>query len=47
MFTEKQKVFLFFSVQPLFARIINRLIKGMVQKALDKDMDAVKAYCEA
>ena len=30
----------------LLARVINRLIARMVQKALDKDMDAVKAYCE-
>jgi carbon monoxide dehydrogenase subunit G len=28
------------------ARVINRLIARMVQKALDRDMDAVKAYCE-
>lgn len=25
---------------------MNRLIARMVQKALDKDMDVVKAYCE-
>ena len=30
----------------LLGRIMNRLIGGMVQKALDQDMDAVKAYCE-
>jgi len=30
----------------LVARIMMRLITGMVQRALDKDMDAVKAYCE-
>ena len=28
------------------ARLMTRLIAGMVQKALDGDMDAVKAYCE-
>lgn len=27
-------------------RLMTRLIAPMVQKALDKDMDAVKAYCE-
>jgi carbon monoxide dehydrogenase subunit G len=30
----------------LMAKVIMRLIRGMVQKALEKDMDAVKAYCE-
>ena len=30
----------------LFARVMNRLIAGMLQRALDKDMDAVKTYCE-
>jgi carbon monoxide dehydrogenase subunit G len=30
----------------LLARVMTRLIAGMVQKALDMDMDAVKAYCE-
>ncbi len=30
----------------LLARLMNRLIARMVQKALDRDMDAVKAYCE-
>jgi hypothetical protein len=30
----------------LLAQVMNRLIARMVQKALDKDMDAVKAYCE-
>src|SRR6476619_1781148 len=30
----------------ILARVINRLIAPMVQKALDKDMDAVKLYCE-
>ena len=27
-------------------KLMNPLIKGMVQKAVEKDMDAVKAYCE-
>ncbi len=27
-------------------KLMNPLIKGMVQKAVGKDMDAVKAYCE-
>lgn len=27
-------------------RIMTRFIAPMVQKALEKDMDAVKAYCE-
>jgi uncharacterized protein YndB with AHSA1/START domain len=27
-------------------RLMMPLIRGMVQKALDKDMDAVKAFCE-
>ena len=27
-------------------RIVNVLIKGMVRKAIEADMDAVKAYCE-
>jgi carbon monoxide dehydrogenase subunit G len=30
----------------LLARVMTRLIAGMVQKALDTDMDAVRAYCE-
>jgi len=30
----------------LFAKVMMRLIRGMVQKALEKDMDSVKAYCE-
>ena len=30
----------------LLARVMTRLIARMVQKALDQDMDAVKAYCE-
>ena len=28
------------------ARLMNRIISPMLQKALEKDMDAVKAYCE-
>lgn len=28
------------------ARIFNPLIKGMIKKAIEGDMDAVKAYCE-
>lgn len=31
----------------LLPRLINPLIRGMIQKAIEKDMDAVKAYCEA
>ena len=30
----------------LLAKLFNPLIKGMVQKAIEKDMDAVKAHCE-
>lgn len=30
----------------LLARLFNPLIKGMVQRALEADMDAVKKYCE-
>ena len=30
----------------LFAKAMNRLISGMLKKALDKDTDSVKAYCE-
>lgn len=30
----------------LLARVMTRLIAPIVQKALDKDMDAVKVYCE-
>ncbi len=29
------------------AKVMNYFIKGMVQKALEEDMDAVKSYCEA
>jgi len=28
------------------AKLINPMIKGFVQKAIEKDMDAVKAHCE-
>ncbi len=31
----------------LMARLINPLIRGMVAKAVEADMDAVKAYCES
>jgi len=31
----------------LLPRLLNPLIKGMIQKLIEKDMDAVKAYCEA
>lgn len=30
----------------LMARIFNLLIKGMVRKGIERDMDAVKAHCE-
>ena len=29
------------------AKMANTLMKGMLQKALEQDLDAVKAYCEA
>jgi uncharacterized membrane protein len=29
-----------------FAKIMNFMIAGMVKKAVEKDMDAVKAFCE-
>ena len=29
------------------AKIMNPLIKGMIRKHIEKDMDGVKAYCEA
>lgn len=29
------------------AKIFNPMIKGMVRKGIEKDMDAVKEYCEA
>ncbi len=35
------------SSRGIFGRIMNRLIKGMIQEGLEKDMDAVKAYCES
>lgn len=28
-------------------KMMNRMIKGIVQKAIERDMDAVKDYCEA
>ncbi|MDX1439787.1 MAG: SRPBCC family protein [Rubricoccaceae bacterium] len=28
------------------ARLMNPLVKGMIRKSIEKDMDAVKAYCE-
>jgi len=31
----------------LIARIVNVVIKGMVTKAVTKDMDELKAWCEA
>ena len=31
----------------LLSRIMNLFIKGMIQKALEQDMDAVKTYCES
>lgn len=36
------------NVEPyrLFAKIINPLIRGMVVKGVESDMDAVKEYCE-
>ncbi len=30
----------------LMAKIFNPMIKGMIKKFIEKDMDAVKAYCE-
>lgn len=30
----------------LLPKLLNPLIRGMVQKAVEKDMDAVKPYCE-
>jgi len=29
-----------------FAKLINPLIKGMIRKFIEKDLDAVKAHCE-
>jgi len=31
----------------LLPKLMNPLIKGMIQKAIESDMDAVKAYCES
>jgi len=31
----------------LLSRLLNPLIKGMVTKAVEKDMDLVKAFCES
>ena len=31
----------------LLPKIMNPLIKGMIQKAVERDMDAVKAWCES
>ena len=31
----------------LLSKLMNPLIKGMIQKAIEGDMDAVKAYCES
>ncbi len=30
----------------VFAKMMNKMIQGMVQKGVEKDMDAVKEYCE-
>ena len=30
----------------LGAKLMNPLVKGMVKKAIEADLDAVKAYCE-
>ena len=30
----------------LMARIMNTLFRGMIAKAVERDMDFVKAYCE-
>ncbi len=30
----------------IMSKVMNFLIKGMIKKAIEKDMDAVKAYCE-
>ena len=32
--------------QSFLARITTPLMRGMIQRAIEKDMDAVKAYCE-
>lgn len=31
----------------LLPKIMNPLVKGMIQKAVEQDMDAVKTYCES
>lgn len=31
----------------MLARVFTPLIKGVVRRAIEKDMDAVKAFCEA
>ncbi len=31
----------------LFSRVMNPLIRGMIAKAVEKDMDLVKSYCES
>lgn len=33
--------------QRLLPRLLNPLLKGMIAKEIGKDLDAVKAYCEA
>ena len=30
----------------LLAKLLNPLLKGMIKKEIEKDMDSVKAYCE-
>ena len=30
----------------LMAKIMNTLFRGMIAKAVEKDMDLIKAYCE-
>jgi hypothetical protein len=32
--------------QKLTSKLMNPMMKGFLQKALEKDMDAVKTYCE-
>ena len=32
--------------QTMSAKLMNPLIKGVIEKALERDMDAVKAFCE-
>lgn len=31
----------------LFSRVMNPLIRGMIAKAVERDMDLVKSYCES